>query len=295
VRQACGAVVVVALVLAGAGGAVADESGRQIASAVQPRAAVAPVAITQSDETLTKIIRLRSKLKNFRMTWDPASRGNLLTGFTAELGGGKIVATGRINWLIPRGTHHLHLRLDGVDFKTALTALNMQMDGRVVGRLSGEMEFEWSGLRLREIKQTATGRVRLTLSEGEASRMTILRTLSTMSGIRELETIRFNGGEMTARVRDGRIEVERLIIATPDAEFEGRGWCVLATEEMLAEFEMSVRPSLALRSHRHDVRVLGGRNGDRMAGLANSAHALVRVPGVARFAGTLSNPAPLVN
>lgn len=281
------------VLLAGAAPAGADAAGRQLASATTPRAAAAPVAITQSDETLTKIIRLRSKLKNFKMTWDPASNGNLLTGFTAELGGGRIAAKGSINWLNPQGPHRLNLRLEGVDFKTALTALNMQMDGRIVGRLSGEMDFEWSGLKLRQIKQTATGRVHLTLSEGEASRMTILRTLSGLSGIRELEMIRFTGGEMIAAVRGGRIEVERLVISTPDAEFEGRGWCLLVTEEMLAEFEMSVRPHLAMRSHRPEVRMLGGTL-NRVPALRDS-DALVRVPVVARFAGTLSNPAPVAN
>ncbi|MBX7247178.1 MAG: AsmA-like C-terminal region-containing protein [Candidatus Sumerlaeaceae bacterium] len=247
-----------------------------------------PTALTHSDETLTKFIRFRSRLKNFQTKWGNENGDSTLDGFSAELGGGKISGAGKIYWTRPEANQTLRIDVSGVDLRQLLAALNIQVDGHFDTKVSGVLDFQWQGLRLKQIKSTARGKVRLQAAPGYLTDMHILNGIAGLCGMTELRRIDFTNGILEGEVQAGRFQVELVQLTASNMEFAGRGWVDLPTENIDMVIQSSVTPELGETSTQPEVRaallLLGHSDALR------TPRGFIRLPVEAHFTGTLTEP-----
>jgi hypothetical protein len=241
-----------------------------------------------SEETLTRLIKFRSRVKNLQMDWRNENGAEIMRSFSGEIGGGRLAATSYINWTRPEVTHTAHAQLSNVDMRDLLHASDVQMDGRCVARLSGVLDFRWQGLRMRAIRSSLEGKAVLTTGQGYVAASEILDSVARISGIPDLRRFDFTEGRFEADVRSGQFHISHFHLNGPLARLTAEGTVDLDTQNMDMRISVSVAESLAGRSSSDTVRAALMLLG-RVKSLRESG-GFVRIPVVARVGGTLAKP-----
>lgn len=269
-------------------GAPAPARSQNSGDARRQHAPSVVATMAPSDEMLTHLIRLRSRARNFTSQWGWENNRSIVEGFSADMGGGRITATCRIDWYKPREAHRARVEFASVDLRALLTALGIQFNGRVEAPVTGTLDFRWRGLRLREIKSTLDGTASMRLGAGTAGNMAILDYLARVSGIGSLRQIQIDDGLLEGECKSGVLEVKSVGVNGPQMRIRARGRVELASENLSALVELSVTPSLAAQSLFPEIGALlefmarGGREQNK--------EGFVDIPYTAAFGGTLAKP-----
>ena len=262
------------------------------AAAPRPASAQRP-RVTPKDETLTRLIRLRSRLRDLDMKWVTVDGDEVMEAFTARLGGGRISADCRINWSKPEQEHRAAITLDNVGASEFLQAADVRVGARINAPVSGRMELKWRGLKVRAMRESLAGTASLDVGKGSISNTRILDAFAEYSGIRALQRFEFDGGVVRATCTAGRVEVDPLDLKGPLMRAVARGSTDLETDAMHLRFELWVLADAARQSVKPEVRA-GVAWLREMAG-RTAPDDFMRVPLPFSFGGTLQRPAVLLD
>ena len=259
-----------------------------------PRAASTPRTLaTPKDETLTRLIRLRSRLRDLDMKWVTVDGDEVMEAFTARLGGGSISAECRINWTRPEQEHRAVITLRDVGASEFLQAADVRIGARIDAPVNGRMELRWRGLKVRQMRETLAGTATLEVGKGSISNTRILDAFAEYSGIRALRRFEFDSGVVKATCTDGRVQVDPLDLRGPLMRAVARGHTDLETDAMSLRFDLWVLADAAGQSVKPEVRA-GVSWLREMAG-RTAPDDFMKVPLPFSFGGTLSRPAVLLD
>jgi hypothetical protein len=250
-------------------------------------------ALTPGDETLTRLIRLRSRLRNLDMNWVKRDGDDVMDRFTATLGGGRVDAACHINWSRPESDHWAKIRLDHVGVADFLQAADIRLDARIDARISGELDLHWSGLRVRQMRPSLGGKGAFRIHEGAITSTAILDSFADFTEIPALRSFQFTGGTLVAAAQGGRLDVSEFRLAGPSMRVDAKGTVDLDTDDLRVRFNLEVLPALAGQSSRFEVRE-GVLLMTRLAG-KDADKDFVRVPLPFAFAGTLAKPVAVLD
>ncbi len=243
---------------------------------------------TPKDETLTRLLTLRSRLRNLKMTWIWEGTDEVMTAFTAELGGGTIRAESHINWTSPDREHWAKIQLDNVGVREFLQVANVQVGARIDTAVSGQMNMRWRGLKLHALRASLDGDAKFTLKPGTISHNRILDAFAEFSGISALSQFNFDQGSIKATCSKGHVLLDPAELNGPLMRTRIRGFSNLETDAMKLRFELWVLADAAKQSVKPEVR--GGVGWLRdMAGKTDAGD-FFQVPLPFSFEGTLSKP-----
>ena len=125
---------------------------------------------------------------------------------------------------------------------------------RINAHISGELDLHWSGLRLRQMRPSLGGKSTFRIHEGSIGGTEILDSFAEFTGIPDLRTFRFSGGSLVATADRGVLKVPEFRLAGPEMRVDAKGTVDLETDGLRARFNLEVRPELAERSSRVEVR-----------------------------------------
>ena len=243
---------------------------------------------TPKDETLTRLLTLRSRLRNLKMTWVWEGTDEVMTAFTAEVGGGTIRAESHINWTSPDREHWARIRLDNVGAREFLQVANVQVGARIDTAVSGRMDMRWRGLKMHALRESLDGEADFTLRRGAISHTRILDAFADFSGISALGKFEFDQGTVKATCTKGHVLVDPMELSGPLMKVRARGFSNLETDAMKLRFELWVLADAAKQSVKPEVRAgVGWLRG--VAG-KNDSGDFLQVPLPFSFEGTLSKP-----
>ncbi len=267
--------------------------GNKAQPTTDPAAAPPPAAanrgpVAPSDETLTRMIRLRSRLRNLDMKWEDVNGDEVMTAFSANLGGGRVTAESHINWTRPQGAHRARIRLENVRVSDFLNATDIRLDARFDTSISGQLDLSWTGLRMREMRRTLTGGGVFTAGPGTISSTRILDALADFSGIRELRRFDFDTARLDAKAENGRVLVKAFRLRGPYMRTNLKGSVDLESDALAMDLELELNPAVAERSTRIEVREGFGLF-TRLAGREGPGE-FVEVPLPFSFGGTMAHP-----
>ena len=243
---------------------------------------------TPKDETLTRLLMLRSRLRNLKMTWIWEGTDEVMTAFTAELGGGTIRAESHINWTSPDREHWARIRFENVGAREFLQVGSVQVGARIDTAVSGQMTMRWRGLKLHTLRETLDGEADFTLRRGSISHNRILDAFADFSGISALEKFDFDSGTVKATCTKGHVLVDPMEVSGPLMRVRTRGFTNLETDAMKLRFELWVLADAAKQSVKPEVR--GGVGLLRGMAGKNDSGDFLQVPLPFSFEGTLSKP-----
>lgn len=244
-----------------------------------------------SDETLSRLLRMRSRLKNLEVDTQWIGGEEITKRFRATMGKGRIAGEGQINWSQPGSRQWARVEVIDADVEEFLHVCDVRFDGKIVAQVSGELNLAWHGMRFREMRATMTGSGKLQMSRGSVSSTRLLDNIARFSGIERLRTFRFERGFVEGTISDGRVTVRRFELQSDDVILRGSGTVTLETGALDARFELAVRPSLAKASSLPEVRAAGGA----LARLAGSEDRYISIPLPVSFGGTLERPIPYLD
>jgi uncharacterized protein YhdP len=241
-----------------------------------------------SDETLSRLLRMRSRLRNLEVDTRWLNREEITQHFTATMGRGHLVGHGYINWSRPEERQWASVEIIGADVEEFLHVADVRFDGKIRAQVSGQLDLEWNGMRFRQMRASMRGKGRLELSKGNVTATRLLDNIARFSGIDELRTLEFDHGGLQGTIKDGRVEVEEFRLEGRDFRLRGKGTVTLETGALDARFEIAVKPALAKRSRVAQVRAAG----EALAKLFGGENQFVNVPLPVSFGGTLERPIP---
>ncbi len=244
-----------------------------------------------ADETFSRLLRMRSRLRNLQVDTQWIEGEEITRQFSATMGRGKLVGEGYINWSQPGTGHWAKVKVIEADVAEILHVCDVRFDGRIDSRVSGDLNLEWSGLRFRQMRQSMKGKGKLIMGEGRVSSTRLLDNIAKFAGLPELRTLRFRRGLVEGSIADGKVLVRAFELEGEDFRLRGEGTVTLETGGMDARFRLKVRPALAMRSQSPQVRAVG-KAATRLMG---SADKLVEVPLPISFGGTLERPIPYLD
>ena len=277
---------------------VAASLALALVSAVSPgaRAAGAPaqkkrsfqVKVPPSDETLTRLVRLRTHLRNLKMDTIHDNGQDLTTAITADIGGGRLVAVSAINWKAPDGPQRARMRVTNVDAAELVRTCDIALQGKITAKASGTLDLKWRGIRFRTIYRTLDGKVSIDIGPGSFSNTKYLDSLASVSGIPELRRIEFDSGRIDATVREGVVTVNSFVLSGKAQKIVCRGTVSLESEEINLHFEVAVARELIERSTNPAVRAAMALVSGVQGKEAKSK--FVEIPVPVTFVGTVGKP-----
>ncbi|GIX43905.1 MAG: hypothetical protein KatS3mg130_0313 [Candidatus Sumerlaea sp.] len=242
-----------------------------------------------SDETLSRLMRMRSRLQNLRVDTRWIGGEEVTQNFTATVGQGTLRGKGEINWSRPERVHWARVEVSEVDVPAFLHVCDIRFDGKVQARVSGTLDLRWRGMRFRDMRATMEGGGKLHVSSGTVTSTRLLDQVAAFSGLPELRRFEFREGLVIGRIRDGRVDIESIEFRNPDYILRAKGSVRLEDGALDARVELRVRPSLAMRSQLSEVRLLGVA----LAAVSqDSPDGMVAIPLPLSFGGTLERPIP---
>lgn len=244
-----------------------------------------------SDETFSRLLRMRSRLKNLEVDTQWIGGEEITKRFRATMGRGRIAGEGQINWSQPGNRQWARVEVIDADVEEFLHVCDVRFDGKILAQVSGELNLEWNGMRFREMRATMTGGGKLNMSRGSVSSTRLLDNIARFSGIEHLRTFRFERGIVEGTISDGRVTVRRFELQSKDIILRGQGTVTLETGALDARFELAVRPSLAKSSSMPEVRAAG----EALARLSGSEDRFISIPLPVSFGGTLERPIPYLD
>ncbi len=243
------------------------------------------------DETLSRLLRMRSRLRNLEVDTRWINGEEITQHFRATMGRGRLIGEGYINWSRPEDRQRAYVEVIEADVEEFLHVCDVRFDGRIRAQVSGKLDLEWQGMRFRQMRATMRGDGKLHLSAGTVSATRLLDNIARFSGIDEIRTLNFERGLVEGAVKDGRVEVENFSLEGRDFRLRGKGTVTLETGALDARFEIAVKPSLAKRSRVAEVRAAG----EALAKLVGGEDRFVTVPLPVSFGGTLERPIPYLD
>ncbi|MCX7626120.1 MAG: AsmA-like C-terminal region-containing protein [Candidatus Sumerlaeaceae bacterium] len=239
-----------------------------------------------SDETLSRLLRMRSRLKNLEVDTQWIEGEEITRRFRATMGKGRLSGEGQINWSRPGERQWARVDVIDADVEEFLHVCDVRFDGKIIAQVTGQLNLEWHGMRFREMRATMTGGGKLEMSSGSVSSTRLLDNIARLSGIESLRTLRFQRGVVEGTISDGRVTVRRFELQSQDIVLHGSGTVTLETGALDARFELEVRPVLAKSSKLPEVRAAG----EAIARFVGSEDRFVSIPLPVSFGGTLERP-----
>ncbi|MGB9692289.1 MAG: hypothetical protein ACPL7D_08975, partial [Candidatus Sumerlaeaceae bacterium] len=127
-----------------------------------------------SDETLSRLLRMRSRLRNLEVDTRWLNREEITQHFTATMGRGHLVGHGYINWSRPEERQWASVEIIGADVEEFLHVADVRFDGKIRAQVSGQLDLEWNGMRFRQMRASMRGKGRLELSKGNVTATRLL-------------------------------------------------------------------------------------------------------------------------
>gem|GEM_PF-2269804 len=245
----------------------------------------------ESDETLSRLLRMRSRLKNLQVDTHWLDGQEITRRFTATMGRGRLVGVGRINWSLPDEQQWAVVEVFDADVAEFLHVCDVRFDGKIDARVTGKLRLEWRGMRFYQMRATMTGSGTLAMSEGQVGSTRLLDNIARFSGIDDIRTLQFQRGLVEGTIANGKVLVKKFELEGQDFWLGGTGSVVLETGELDARFQIKVKPALARRSRFPEVRAAG----DALSKLAGGENRFLTVPLPVSFGGNLERPIPYLD
>lgn len=251
------------------------------------KSAFKPLRPGGSEETLTRFIRMRNRVRNLDLRMHRENGGMVLEGFTGKLGGGEISVDGRVDWSRPEARHRARLTVQNVGTREFLDAFDIVLDGRISTVITGFADLQWNGTKMKAMKRSLDATAELNIGPGYVSNAKVLEYIASVSGIEALRKIEFSRGIMRGHSSNQTLFIDELWLEGPALRARLTGTMDLLTDEIRLRPELAISPELAQSSVRNEVRagmqVLDTLTKDR-------ASRLVSVPLPIVFGGTLKKP-----
>lgn len=244
-----------------------------------------------SDETLSRLLRMRSRLRNLEVDTHWINGEEITEQFRATMGKGRLMGKGYINWSRPDEWQRAQVEVIDADVEEFLHVCDVRFDGKIAAQVRGQLDLRWQGMRFRQMRATMTGEGKLTMSAGRVSSTKLLDNIARYSGLDELRTFTFERGVVEGTIAHGQVIVRRFELVSRDVIVRGTGTVTLETGALDARFELSVRPVLAKASRLAEVRAAG----EALARLAGREDQFVTIPLPVSFGGTLERPIPYLD
>lgn len=245
-------------------------------------------AMESGDETLSRMLRLRTRIRGFELRSRSEGGKLVVEGFGGALGSGHIMASGLLDGTNPDGPQHMKLELRDVDVQQFLSAFDIQPLAHVRIGATGAMDFRWEGLKMKALRSTLNGPLDIDIGKGTISHTRILDQLAESTGISELKQLDVESGRVHGEAKEGTIRLEEVTLKGAQLKVTLKGSINAATEQLNAAVSVSAAPDLGAKSQREDVRAAFA--------LLSSADALrdsdgfVKIPLEFVLGGTLSRP-----
>jgi hypothetical protein len=263
-------------------------SAPPVRAAAATQISVAP-RTASSQETLTRYIRLRNRIRNLRVDSHFEGIGGLvLQGFSGELGRGTINVKGNVNWARPDEQQWAKMTLTSVDARSFLDAFDIGMDGRIFASVTGWADLQWRGRHLAAMKKSLVGTAELRIGKGYVENSRVLSAVAEVSGIQALQKLEFSAGKMRGHAAHGTLYVDELDLEAPMLHATLSGTIDLASDQINLRPKFWISPQLANTSTRPELRTavqfLDGMRETRESNL-------VQIPLPIVFTGTIRKPA----
>lgn len=182
----------------------------------------------------------RGGLTDFKLRSSTGPSGRLvLDGFSAGLGGGRVEATGRIDFGDSRGPQRLRVKLTGVDGAALLKSFDFKLDARVSARVDALVDVAWTGLGRPKAKRTMTGSASFSTGPGTVQGADFLDEAARLAGNPALARLDFAKASGQARFGGGTMTVNDLRFTGPTQQVSGTGR--LELPDSRANFNLSVK------------------------------------------------------
>lgn len=244
-----------------------------------------------SDETLSRLLRMRSRLRHLQVDTRWIDGHEITETFTATMGRGRLEGRGHIDWSSPETRHWARVRVFEADVREFLHVCDVRFDGRIEAAATGELELQWQGMRFRQMRSTMKGAGRLELSPGSVGSTRLLDNIARFSGLDELRVLKFDRGLVEGTIERGIVKVTQFELENRDVRLRGVGTVELETGKLEARFDLWVRPELGQRSRFPEVRLAA----QALSQVVSREEPFVRVPLPVSFGGTLERPVPYLD
>jgi hypothetical protein len=110
------------------------------------------------------------------------------------------------------------------------------------------MNLRWQGSKAVAILNSLNGTVSLQTGAGTIKNLALTHSIAELSGIPDLEQIRFDNGTVQAEVRNGRTTIKSARFGGEMFKLAAQGTVDLRTEDLRLNTKLSVSPVLAQKS-----------------------------------------------
>jgi uncharacterized protein involved in outer membrane biogenesis len=240
------------------------------------------------EETLTRYVRLRSRIRGFESDARMTGGQVHLTRFSGELGGGRIDVAGNLDWTRKSGPQSARMQLQNVDSRQMLSAFNLDFDARIVTRVNALVDVQWQGLQMSTLRRTMNGQMEVRAGRGRVDKSTVFDALAGALGIEELRTVDFNSASASGVVKQGVLWFDDAQINGDYVRIRAAGNVDVPSDSIEIEVQASVAPELAQRSVRPEVRAAGALLAQAKS--LREPDGFIRIPVAVLLTGTFTRP-----
>ena len=236
----------------------------RIAFALMLAAAIAPAqdltklqVFKPGEETLTRYIRIRSRIRSFQSDGHLVGGKVKVTHFSGDLGGGRIQFNGNLDWTNKTGQQTARVTLQNVDSRQFLSAFNLDFDARIVTRVNADVSVKWQGISMPDLRRSMNGSMSMRTGRGRVDKSTVFDALAEATGIQDLRSVDFESCAGDGEVRNGVLYFENARINGDFVRLLAAGKVDVPSDSIEIEVHLAILPELAMRSARADVRTVG--------------------------------------
>lgn len=246
--------------------------------------AVAPTDLPVQEES----IRQRIRVKNLRTHARLVNGKIIIDSFSGTFAGGAVRSNGPLNLADARGLSAVNVQFNDVRIEELGRQLGFEFPASVTGRISGTASLRWQGNSATDVRKTLSGRMSVTLQNGEIAGVDGLSRLAQFSGVKELESLKFGFGRLELTADHGRLKISSAEATGTVQSVSARGDLDLASGKVAARIALALSQKAAAHSTNEYVRQLGAATEARP-----NAYVDMKLPVL--ISGTLAKPQAAVD
>lgn len=173
----------------------------------------------------------------------------ILTGVQGKVGGGQVHMAGRVA-VDSEKSNNATVKFDDLSLAEAAEMVGYPKTGSHLDEatISGFAKGRWQGEGLKEIASSANGTLTVESGPGVITDTAVLERLAEITGIANLEELRYSNVKLRARAADGKITIDSITASGPNFKLSAKGVYAAGDDNLEMHIEASVSPEMAAKS-----------------------------------------------
>lgn len=187
----------------------------------------------------------RNGLKNLKIESKFEFPRVVVTGFSADLGGGKVSGTGRVDLFNPLGRQTMKVAYRKVALSAYVRSYLVKWDADITGTIDADLDLTWNGISRNGAKRTMNGTGTVRYSGGTIRRASAVTEAGKIAGIDRALPQTIRRGIAQGTITNGTLVIDQLRITGSQVAADATGSVNLSAGSANAEFRLFASDKLA--------------------------------------------------